>query len=237
MGWYRVKALDESRLQLDVSKSLARQLAKVIAIARAQFDLDANPHHWLPSLGALAKDNPGLRVPGGAGGVELAVRASLGQQVTVEAATTLVGRVVEKFGGYSSCGGPSRTFPDTKILAHCAPEELGQLGIIRSRVKAIQAIAQAVCQGDLNLNPGADVSLTRSQLLKLPGIGEWTTSYLLMRALRWPDAFVGTDLGIVKAAKSQGIDNISQHAEHWKPWRSYAAMHLWHTLEKRAEVV
>jgi len=237
IGWYRIQAIDESRLQLEVSKSLGRELAKVIAIVRAQFDLDANPHHWLPSLGAMAQANPGLRVPGGAGGFEISVRAILGQQVTVTAATTLVGRVVEKFGGHSVSGGPSRTFPSAKTLAHCASEELGRLGIIKSRVKAIQSIAQAVSEGSLNLNPGAEVVETRTQLLKLPGVGEWTTNYLLMRALRWPDAFIGTDLGIVKAAKAQGIDNIEQHAEQWKPWRSYAAMHLWQSLEKKPEAI
>lgn len=237
IGWYRIQAIDESRLQLEVSKSLGRELAKVIAIVRAQFDLDANPHHWLPSLGAMAHANPGLRVPGGAGGFEISVRAILGQQVTVAAATTLVSRIVEKFGGHGVCGGPGRTFPSAKTLAHCASEELGRLGIIKSRVKAIQSIAQAFSEGSLNLNPGADVVETRTQLLKLPGVGEWTTNYLLMRALRWPDAFIGTDLGIVKAAKAQGIDNIEQHAERWKPWRSYAAMHLWQSLEKKPEAV
>lgn len=237
IGWYRVQAIDELRLQLDVSKSLGRELAKVIAIVRAQFDLDANPHHWLASLGSLALANPGLRVPGGVGGFEIGVRAILGQQITVTAATTLVGRVVEKFGGHGAVGGPSRTFPSAETLAQCAPEELGKLGIIKSRVRAIQSIAQAVLEGSINLNPGADVVDTQTQLLKLPGVGEWTTSYLLMRALRWPDAFVGTDLGIVKAAKAQGIDNIGHYAERWKPWRSYAAMHLWQSLEKKPEAV
>ena len=237
VGWYRVHAIGESRLQLEVSKSLSRELAKVIAIVKAQFDLDANPHHWLASLGELAQVNPGLRVPGGVGGFELGVRAILGQQITVAAATTLVTRVVEKYGGFGIDGGPERTFPLAKSLAQCDPFELGELGIIQSRIKAIQSLAQAVWEGSINLTPGADVVETQSRLLKLPGVGAWTTSYLMMRALRWPDAFIGTDLGIVKAAKAKGIDDIQHHAESWKPWRSYAAMHLWQSLEMETEAV
>jgi len=235
LGWYRVTALASNQLQLDVSSSLSRQLARVMAIVRAQFDIDSNPNHWLPALGALAEDAPGLRVPGGIDGFELAVRAILGQQITVEAATTLLGRVVDRLGGQGIKGGPSRVFPTPKTLSRCHLSTLGKLGVIESRGRAIQAIARAVDNQTLNLSPGADVIETRRALKSIPGVGDWTANYLLMRALRWPDAFIDTDLGIVKAANHLGFDDILRQAEQWRPWRAYAAMHLWQSLARTGD--
>jgi len=230
LGWYRVSDPTDGQILLEVSPSLRGQLAGVLAIVRAQFDLDANPHHWLHTLGALAKEHPGLRVPGGVSGFELAVRAVVGQQISVAAATTILGRVVEHFGATGSSEGPSHVFPTTETLAQCCITTLGQLGIIKARAKAIQAIAQRIEQGELTLSPGADLNNTREALLAIPGVGQWTTNYILMRAVRWPDAFIDTDLGIIKAAKLLGMGDILQHAEQWRPWRAYAAMHLWQKL-------
>jgi len=227
VGWYRLSAVSETQLRLEVSRSLSPCMLAVIHIARAQFDLDANPNHWLPSLKSIANSSPGLRVPGGVDGFELAVRAILGQQISVDAATTLVGRIVNKFGEKGNAGGPSRVFPTVNRIAACRLSTLGKLGVIESRARAIQCIAQSIENKELNLSVGSDIDSTRDALLQIPGIGEWTTNYLLMRALRWPDAFIHTDLGIVKAAKQLGVADIKVHAEQWRPWRAYAAMHLW----------
>jgi len=236
VGWYRVASINDTKLQLNVSRELVAQLPRVISIVRAQFDLDANPNHWLGTLGDLAQPNPGLRVPGGVDGFEVAVRAILGQQITVEAATTLLNRVVEKLGDKGPHGGPSRCFPTANKLSRTKPETLGKLGVIESRARAIRSIAKAVCAGELQLHAGADIQHTRTLLKAIPGVGDWTINYILMRAVRWPDAFIHTDLGIVKAASKQGIDDILTHADRWRPWRGYAAMHLWHSLTTEQEV-
>lgn len=230
VGWYSVEAVDDQTIKLTVSNTLSFELAKVMAIAKAQFDLDSNPHHWSASLASLPEHNPGLRVPGGVSGLELAIRAILGQQISVSAATTLVGRLVERFGGEGVEGGPLRTFPTAQVLANSSADALGELGIIRTRAASIKAIAAAIDSGDLELNPGADVQATQKKLMAIPGIGKWTTNYLLMRAVRWPDAFIDTDLGIIKAAEKHGFDDLLSTAEQWRPWRAYAAMQLWHSL-------
>ncbi len=230
IGWYRLRQVNRTKLCLEVSKTLSQDLAKVIQCVKAQFDLDANPHHWLPVLGELAGENPGLRVPGGPAGFEIAVRAILGQQVSVEAATTLTHRLVNQFGSKGIAGGPARTFPTANALARCRGTTLNKLGIINTRAAAIQGVARLVADGSLSLNPGAHLQETKATLMELPGIGPWTVNYILMRALRWPDAFIDTDLGIVKAAKQRGVDDILAESERWRPWRAYAAMHLWQSL-------
>lgn len=236
-GWYRVRAINESQLQLEVSRSLSREMSRVIVLVKAQFDLDANPHYWLASLGELADTAPGIRVPGGVSGFEVAVRAILGQQISVEAATRLLTRVVNAFGDDGITGGPDKTFPTPAALASCDKNSLGELGIITSRAKAIQCIAMLILDGKLNLDPGADVAATSRCLSGVAGIGPWTVNYVLMRALRWPDAFVATDLGIIKAADAMGIDDITTWANRFRPWRAYAAMHLWHSLQQHQEGV
>jgi AraC family transcriptional regulator, regulatory protein of adaptative response / DNA-3-methyladenine glycosylase II len=230
VGWYSVEVVDDQTVRLSVSNTLSFELAKVMAIVKAQFDLDTNPHHWSAALSSLPGYNPGLRVPGGVSGLELSVRAILGQQISVSAATTLVARVVDRFGGQGAVGGPSRTFPTAHTLANCRADTLGEMGIIRTRATAIKAIAAAIDQGHLNLNPGGDVQTTQKALLQIPGVGKWTTNYLLMRAVRWPDAFIDTDLGIIKAGEKHGFTDLLSTAEQWRPWRAYAAMQLWHSL-------
>ena len=118
-------------------------------------------------------------------------------------------------------------------MAGAEPEALVSLGITAARASSILALAKASAAGTVALEPGADVESTMARLLELPGIGEWTAQYIAMRALSWPDAFPHTDLGIRKALGESNPTRVLQIASAWQPWRSYAAMHLWKSIEER----
>ena len=167
-------------------------------------------------------------------GFEIAVRAVLGQQVTVKAARTLAMRVLETFGDPISTPFEDLrwTFPSAERIAEVLPEELGILGILRTRSATIKALARAITEKELRLEPGVDVESTIHTLLRLPGIGEWTAQYIAMRALAWPDAFLPTDHGVRTALPGLSTAGIKARAEAWRPWRAYAVMHLWASLEE-----
>ncbi len=231
-------SFDEPRCQLvlQVSDSLRDVLPLLIRRVRAMFDLDADP---AAINGVLAADFPGgngLRVPGALDGYELAVRAVLGQQITVAAARTLAQRLVEKFGDPIETPWPklSRLFPAPAVLAAASGDALGQLGIVKQRQAAITGIAQAVVDKRLHLHGGANSHATIALLKTLPGIGDWTAQYIAMRALRWPDAFPAADVALHKAMRLQGQKNAARQAEQaslaWRPWRSYAVIRAWHGL-------
>jgi AraC family transcriptional regulator of adaptative response / DNA-3-methyladenine glycosylase II len=184
-----------------------------------------------------------LRVPGTFSGYELAVRAVLGQQITVAAARTLAHRLVMRFGVPIETPLPALThlFPSATALAAAAPEALGELGIVRQRQAAIVAIARAVADGRLQLHPGVDVPATVALLQSLPGVGDWTAQYIAMRALRWPDAFPAGDVALHKALGVQGSRQPARDAEAasqaWKPWRSYAVIRAWARLANPTQPV
>jgi AraC family transcriptional regulator of adaptative response / DNA-3-methyladenine glycosylase II len=221
---------------LRVAESLGEVLPLVIRRVRAALDLDADPTGINKALHASFPQGDGVRVPGAMNGFELAVRAVLGQQVTVAAARTLAQRLVERFGEPVETPFPelARLFPEPAVLAQAGGEALGQLGIVRQRQAAIVAIAQAVAARQLHLHGGADVQATIEHLKSLPGIGDWTAQYVAMRALRWPDAFPAGDVALHKALGMQDSANPARAAaaasEAWKPWRSYAVLRAWHTL-------
>ena len=233
-GWLKVK-FDEARSQavLTVSDQLRDVLPQVIRRVRATFDLDADPNAINSVLHDDFPAGDGLRVPGAFDGYELAVRAVLGQQITVAAARTLAQRMVDTFGEPISSPWPqlNRLFPSPSALAAASSDALGQLGIVRQRQAAITAIAQAVAGKSLHLHGGADVNATIATLRQLPGIGHWTAQYIAMRALRWPDAFPSGDVALHKALGVQGQKNPARLAEEaswaWKPWRSYAVIRIW----------
>jgi AraC family transcriptional regulator of adaptative response / DNA-3-methyladenine glycosylase II len=203
-------------------------------------DLDADPHAIHAVLGANFPTSAGARVPGTVDGFELAVRAILGQQITVRAACTLASRLVERYGAPISTpfAALARLFPSARTLATARDSELGELGIVRQRQQAITALAQAVAAGNLNLRPGADVPATLTALQTLPSIGAWTAHYIAMRALRWPDAFPAGDVALHKALGVQNTKHPSKEAElasqAWRPWRSYAVLRAWATLSPGA---
>jgi len=214
-------------------------LSLLVQQCRHAFDLDADPTAINtiladdPILAPLVAARPGLRVPGAINGFELAVRAILGQQVSVAGACTLAGRIVAAFGEQlpQPVGMLTHTFPSPALLAQA---DLSSLGITRSRIIAIQALAQSVAEGTLVLDHGVDRDQTRERLLMLPGVGPWTASYIAMRALSDPDALPVSDLGLRQALQQHGLAtnprSIVAHAEAWRPWRAYAAHHLWASL-------
>ena len=166
----------------------------------------------------------------------MAVRAILGQQVSVAAARTLAGRLAVRFGAPISVPFPSldRLFPKPAEIARASAVEICQLGITVRRAQTLIALAQAITSGDLVLEPGSRVEGILRQLRDIPGIGEWTAQYIAMRALSWPDAFPHTDLGIRKALGENSPKKILQMTEKWRPWRAYAAFHLWSNLETKS---
>jgi AraC family transcriptional regulator of adaptative response / DNA-3-methyladenine glycosylase II len=233
-GWVHV-TFDETRchVALRISDSLREVLPLVIRRVRAMLDLDADPQAINAVLHGSFPGGDGLRVPGAMDGYELAVRAVLGQQITVAAARTLAQRMVDKLGETIDTPWPglTRLFPSAAVLAQASGDTLGQLGIVRQRQTAIVGIAQAVAEKRVQLHAGADVNATIAALKELPGIGDWTAQYIAMRALRWPDAFPAGDVALHKALGVQGLKHPAREAEQaslgWKPWRSYAVIRAW----------
>jgi AraC family transcriptional regulator, regulatory protein of adaptative response / DNA-3-methyladenine glycosylase II len=238
VGWLAGE-FDESRCQLvlRVSDSLREVLPVVIQRVRAMLDLDADPQAINTALHSSFPNGDGLRVPGAMSGYELALRAVLGQQITVAAARTLAQRLVQRFGEpiATPFGELTRLFPQPSVLAHADGDALGQLGIVKQRQCAIVAIARAVADKRLQLHGGADVQQTIEALKQLPGVGDWTAQYIAMRALRWPDAFPAGDVALHKALGVQGAGNAARAAEAasqaWKPWRSYAVIRAWASMK------
>ena len=230
-GWIAVRpARRRTTLQVSVSPALAKVVPPVLARIKRLFDLACDPQAVAAQLGALAEAHPGLRVPGAFDGFEMAVRAILGQQVTVKAATTLAGRIARTFGDplETPWAELTHTFPAAGRIAALTVDDVASQGIIASRSRSILALAGRIADGTLVLAPGVDVDRTIAALRALPGIGEWTAQYIAMRALAWPDAFPHTDLGVMKALGESTPGRVLARAEPWQPWRAYAVMHLWH---------
>ena len=216
-----------------------RDLHTAVARCRQLLDLDADPVAiWEalrddPLVGPLVRGNPGRRVPGAADGFELAVRAVIGQQVSVPGARTVAGRLVHAAGELlpAPVGAVTHLFPTPTALMELAGREPGAFAMPAGRRRALVALAHAVETGDVVIDPGADPVELRRSLVALPGIGPWTAEYVAMRALRDPDAFMPTDLGIRRAAAALGLPDDPAHlrelTDHWRPWRSYAMAHLW----------
>ena len=235
-GWLAVlPSRDEPALRVALSASLSRVVPAVLVRVRRLFDLDCDPEKVARTLGELAASSPGLRLPGAFDGFEAAVRAILGQQITVKAAHTLAGRFASAFG--EPVASPQAAlrvaFPSPQRVAVLEPPQVAAIGVVGVRAAAIVAIAREITEGRLRLDPAADVETTLNALRRVPGIGEWTTQYLAMRALNWPDAFPASDYGVLKALGEKDPRAALRRAEQWRPWRSYAVMHLWKSLETR----
>jgi AraC family transcriptional regulator of adaptative response / DNA-3-methyladenine glycosylase II len=225
---------DRHEVHVTASASLAPVLGAVLQRVRQGLDLDADPSLIDPVMATLpVPTRPGARLPGGMDGFETAVRVILGQQVTVKAARTLVQRLVACLGESVATPYPALThvFPHAQAVAAASPELIGTLGIVRQRVRALQALAAAVARGDIELHRGAPLQPTLDALRALPGIGDWTAQVIAMRALAWPDAWPASDIGLMNALGSRDRKHITALAEAWRPWRAYAVMQLWHHLE------
>jgi AraC family transcriptional regulator, regulatory protein of adaptative response / DNA-3-methyladenine glycosylase II len=238
----------ECELQLDD----LRDLTAAVQRCRRLLDLDADPATVAgffsadPVFGKLAAACPGRRVPGHVDGDELALRAVLGQQVSVAAARRLGARLVAEYGKPLSRpdGSLTHCFPAAATIAEADP---ATLPMPRARAAALTGLAGALASGDLSLDPGADRDRVTARLLALPGIGPWTASYIRMRGLSDPDAFLPGDVGVLEAltrlgaipavpgraatARAAAARSAAKLAEAWHPWRSYAVHHLWATLE------
>jgi len=214
-----------------------RDVTAAVQRCRRLLDLDADPvavSEYLGAdevLGPLARACPGRRSPGHVDCDELAMRAVLGQQVSVAAARRLGARLVAGYGKPLSRphGTLTHCFPDAETIAAANPESLP---MPRPRAVALVSLATALASGEISLHPGADRDQATARLLALPGIGPWTVSYIRMRALSDPDAFLPTDSGVRNALARLGAG--TQAAERWRPWRAYAVHHLWATLEQPA---
>jgi AraC family transcriptional regulator, regulatory protein of adaptative response / DNA-3-methyladenine glycosylase II len=245
-GWLRLSAWPgtDYALRLQLHCPQPAQMLAVVTRIRRMFDLDADPQaiagalQTTPHVRPLLRKRPGLRLPGSWDGFEVAVRAILGQQVSVAAARTLASRIVQRYGEalpVAVAPGLERLFPTPDVLADA---DLRALGITTARAESIRGVARAVLDGrvDFRVEQSLDEFVVR--WVALPGIGEWTAHYMAMRALSHPDAFPAADL-ILRRAASCGDDMLSTKAlttlaEAWRPWRAYAVMHLWRSMSEPA---
>jgi AraC family transcriptional regulator, regulatory protein of adaptative response / DNA-3-methyladenine glycosylase II len=241
-GWlHAAPDLEKNTLRIRMSDSLAPALPMITQRIRAAFDLDADPAAIDEALQGSFKGGEGMRVPGSLDGFEIAVRAILGQQVTVAAGRTFTQRVLHTFGEEIQTPWPqiTRCFPKPHVLAQASPESLGALGIVKQRQAALIALSRAVASGELNLNSPPQPLQVIEQLQSLPGIGAWTAHYIAMRALRWPDAFPAGDIALHNALGLRDTQSPTKRAalaeaasQAWRPWRSYAVFRIWAGLHQ-----
>ncbi|MCQ4307837.1 DNA-3-methyladenine glycosylase [Pseudomonas stutzeri] len=241
VGWISVRPLpDQDAIELTMSDSLHEHAPTLVSHVRKMFDLDIDPaavaRHFIddPQLGPLVVANPGLRLPSAFNPFEQAVRAIIGQQVTVKAAVTITRRLIERLGSElprstaSKAAGLLTLFPSPEAIAQAQLDNIGMPG---KRVATLQRLAAAVAEGalELQVQDGADELIRR--LCMLPGIGPWTAEYIALRGFGEADAFPAADLGLLKAPLwgSEGITakQLLARSQAWRPWRAYAAVHIW----------
>jgi AraC family transcriptional regulator of adaptative response / DNA-3-methyladenine glycosylase II len=235
-GWLEIGlSKRKPALRVRLAPSLAKAIPPVLARVKSLMDLACQPLEVGAALGALAKRNPGLRVPGAFDGFEVAVRAILGQRISVAAARTLAGRFAAGFGEpiETPFDSVKLVFPAPGRIADETHERILKIGTTRTRSETLIALARALADGGLVLAPNSDIEATLGRLRALPGVGEWTAQYVAMRALGWPDAFPHTDLGVMKALGETRPRRVLEIAQRWSPWRAYAVMHLWQSLQQR----
>ena len=226
IGWIRVEQQEaKNTLAVTVSASLLRVLPQVLAKVRRLFDTDSDPQTIVEALKNMQQIHEtlpiyGLRVPGYFDGFETCVRAILGQQITVKAATTLAGRIIQVMGRPLETGTErlTHTFPTADEVLKSGIEILGELGVIRARGEAILKLAELFQQGE---------AITKDKLLAIKGVGPWTADYIAMRVLGDTDAFLPTDYGVKTALAPRTQKEMAALAGDWRPWRSYAVMNLW----------
>jgi len=237
-GWLKVtQAKEKNALMVEFTHSLTPVLPALLSRLRALFDLNARPDLISKQLGKdkllgrFVKTNPGMRVPGGFNGFEMGLRAILGQQVTVKSATTVAGRLALAFGESLVTPYPElhRLTPAPSRIARASVDDIAKLGVISARAKSIIALARVQISGELSLDTGTHHNPEDSvqRLAELPGIGPWTAHYIAMRALRWPDAFLKEDIVVRKNLGSVTAKQAEEMSQKWRPWRSYAVLHIW----------
>lgn len=235
-GWLRVSAWPgEAALRLEVQGIAPLQLQSVVQRVRRMFDLDADPQAIATALSVdrrlrpLVARRPGLRLPSGWDGFEIAVRAIIGQQVSVAAARTVASRVARAFGTpLEPAGEFEHLFPTPEVLADA---DLSAVGLTQARAATIRTVARALLDGSVDFAPERTLDTFVERWTALPGIGPWTAHYIALRALSHPDAFPAEDLVLQKTLPVDGTRltarALREHAEAWRPWRAYAVLHLW----------
>lgn len=243
-GWIRVRpSAARHHLTVEFTHGLAPVLPALLRRVRALFDLDARPDVIATQLRKDSRlrdgvrSTPGLRVPGAFSGFETGLRAILGQQVTVKAATTLAGRIVHAFGEPATTPFPdvNRYSPTPATLAAASVDDIAGHGVIAARARSLIALASAVQSGTIDLDRGQYQQLddVTRRLTAIPGIGPWTSEYIAMRALGAPDAFPREDVAIRKALGGVSPQEAERQSQAWRPWRSYAVLHLWRAAARR----
>jgi AraC family transcriptional regulator of adaptative response / DNA-3-methyladenine glycosylase II len=237
-GWIEVSMTPgASALNVEVSPSLNAVADSLLPRIKRLFDLDAAPDAISalllqdPRLNSSVRRLPGLRVAGAFDGFELAVRAVLGQQVSVKAATTVAGRWAQAFG--TPIATPfaqlNRLTPSAGRMASVPYGEICALGVVGARARCLVALAAAVIERQVDLDFAGDAEQQVQSLMRVAGIGPWTAQYIAMRALHWHDAFPSGDLMLMRAANADKRQ-LQELAEAWRPWRAYAAHYLWQSL-------
>jgi AraC family transcriptional regulator of adaptative response / DNA-3-methyladenine glycosylase II len=238
IGWITVThSRKRHALMLEFTHSLTPALPVLLTRIRALFDLDARPdliaRHLARDarLAAAVKANPGVRLPGAFDGFELGVRAILGQQVTVKAATTIACRLVAAFGEpiVTPFTSLDRLTPKASRISAAGVDHIARHGIVAARARSLRAFARAYVSGEIRLDGGVHHRPDEAieQLAELPGIGPWTAHYMAMRGLHWPDAFPKEDIAVRKSLGNVSAKEAEALSQRWRPWRSYAVMHLW----------
>jgi AraC family transcriptional regulator of adaptative response / DNA-3-methyladenine glycosylase II len=237
-------AKDGRAVELRIRGVESAQLLDIVRRVRRLFDLDADPLAIISSLGAsrlLAHSvaaRPGLRVPGAWNRFETVVRAVLGQQISVAAATTLCARLVQRFGLPIGLGGGDQhlthLFPTPEVLAMA---DLTTIGLPRFRAETLRNVAATVAEAPALLDPGPSLDQLIERLCALPGIGAWTAHYVAMRAFSEPDAFPSGDLILRRAAGDISAKELETQSQAWRPWRAYAVMHLWSKYSEEVSLV
>jgi len=238
-GWIKVEhQAARHSVRLSFPPSLAHAVAPLLYRVRHLFDLACRPDLVDAHLGELAGGMPGLRVPGAFDGFELAVRAIVGQQISVAGARTILGRIVTRLGQPLACpdhsapdaAPPSELralFPSAAAIAKLPDDALRGIGMVHARAATIHALAVEIDSGRLTLAPLAPITETLAALKAIKGIGDWTAQYIAMRALAWPNAFPAGDLVLKQQLGLPDARAVERHAQPWAPWRAYAALHLW----------
>ncbi len=241
-GWISVAMGDGDWLDVEVDFPEAAALPEIERRLRTMFDLDAQPRLINPQLATdplmaqLVAARPGLRVPGTWDGLELAIRAVLGQQITVVAAIRLAGKLVVQYGQPLATphAGITHVFPSAEVLAAA---DLATLGMPKARGRTLSGVAQALLDDPRLFEPQASLKAGVARLVALPGIGDWTAQYIAMRQMREVDAFASGDIGLINALAALEGGPVSPRqllarAEAWRPLRAYAAQHLWTSLQR-----
>lgn len=240
-GWIRVgHQPKKNALSLTINETLIPVIPEVLAQIRHLFDLYCDPDAVYATLRAMNDIRPGLcvlgtRLPGCFNPFEMSLRAVLGQQITVKAASTLAARIVAHYGTPIQTGieGLTHIFPSPQDILNLGDDianRLGVLGVTSARSNTIYELARALAAGELSFDLCARAEEEMKKLMAIRGIGSWTAQYIAMRAMKWPDAFLETDAGVKKALAGYTSKELLKMAEAWRPWRSYATVNLWNTL-------